>query len=90
MARAGRVVRRVSLPCADPAMRGISDTELICTLNTLHAFNQNADSAIGNGAYTVTVVNNGQPDVQVGGGNADPNYTSTIITSGSTFTVAPY
>jgi hypothetical protein len=68
----------------------ISDTELICTLNTLHAYNQNADSAIGNGAYTVTVVNDGQPDVQVGGANADANYTSTIITSGSTFTVAPY
>jgi IPT/TIG domain len=68
----------------------ISDTELICTLNTAHAYNQNADSAIGNGAYTVTVVNDGQPDVQVGGANADANYTSTIITSGSTFTVAPY
>jgi IPT/TIG domain-containing protein len=68
----------------------ISDTELICTMNTLHAFNQNVDTAIGNGAYTVTVVNDGQPDVQVGGANADANYTSTIITSGSTFTVAPY
>ena len=68
----------------------ISDTELICTLNTLHAYNQGADPAVGDGAYTVTVVNDGQPDVQVGGANADANYTSTIITSGSTFTVAPY
>ena len=70
----------------------ISDTELICTLNTLHAYNQGADSALGNGAYTITVVNDGQPDVQVGGANADATdpFTSTIITSGSTFTVAPY
>src|SRR5919199_1740765 len=70
----------------------ISDTELICTLNTLHAYNQGTDSALGNGAYTITVVNDGQPDVQVGGANADATdpFTSTIITSGSTFTVAPY
>jgi IPT/TIG domain len=76
----------------------ISDTELICTLNTNKAFDQSG-SPIGNGAYTVTVVNDGQPDVQadpLGGTNNGANYdatdpfTSTIITSGSTFTVAPY
>ena len=70
----------------------ISDTELICTLNTLHAYNQNADSAIGDGAYTITVVNDGRNDVQTAGTNYDSTdpFTSTIITSGSTFTVAPY
>jgi hypothetical protein len=76
----------------------ISDTELICTLNTLHAYNQSGDSAIANGTYTVTVVNDGQPDVQAGtGGGADgANYDSTdpfnpsVISSGSTFTVASY
>jgi hypothetical protein len=68
----------------------ISDTELICTLNTDDAFNQTGDPAVGNGAYTVVVVNDGQNDVQTGGAHADANYASTIITSGSTFTVAPY
>ena len=64
----------------------VSDTELICTVNTAHNNNQVSDSAIANGVYTVVVVNDGQVD-------ADTNnveYSESIISSGSTFTVAPY
>lgn len=68
----------------------ISDVELICTLNTNRAYGQNGDSAIANGTYTITVVSNGGVDVQSGGANADANYTQSVISSGSTFTVAPY
>lgn len=73
----------------------VSDTELICTLNTNLAYGQTGDSAIDNGVYSIYVVNDGQPDVQDGstpGSNfdsADP-FNPSIISSGSTFTVAPY
>jgi hypothetical protein len=68
----------------------VSDTELICTLNTTHAYNQGSDPAIANGVYTLTVVNDGGLDVQTGGANANANFSQSIISSGSTFTVAPY
>lgn len=70
----------------------ISDTELICTLNTAKAYGQNADAAVPNGTYTLTVVSNGGVDVQSGGANVDAAlpFQASIITSGSTFTVAPY
>ncbi len=73
----------------------ISDTELICTLNTAKAYDQTNDAAIANGVYTVYVVNDGRVDVQGGntpGANFDANdpFNPTIISSGSTFTVAPY
>jgi hypothetical protein len=74
----------------------ISDTELICTLDTAKAFGATSAAAnniaVPNGAYTLTVVNDGQADAQSGGANYDATdpFTSTIITSGSTFTVAPY
>ena len=68
----------------------VSDTELICTLNTADKYNQSGDPAIDNGTYTITVVSNGGVDVQSGGANADANYSQSIISSGSTFTVAPY
>jgi hypothetical protein len=45
------------------------------------------------GTYTVTVVSNGATDVAPNAttvGNIDPNYSATIISSGSTFTVADY
>ena len=38
-----------------------------------------------NGAYTLTVVNNGA----VNAATTDPNYEQSAITSGATFTVAP-
>jgi len=41
---------------------------------------------VANGTYTVTVVNNGAPYANI----QDPNYLPTIISSGSTFTVADY
>jgi hypothetical protein len=68
----------------------VSDTELICTLNTTHAYNQSSDSAIADGVYTLTVVDDGGVDVQSGGANVNANYSQSIISSGSTFTVAPY
>jgi hypothetical protein len=70
----------------------ISDNELICTLNTTDAFAQGGGSPVQvvDGTYTLTVVNDGGIDVQPGGGSADPNYAKTVVSSGSTFTVAPY
>ncbi len=60
----------------------ISDTELICTVNTTNAYG-GSGSAIANGTYTVSVVANGLP--------AAPTSTPvSIVSSGSTFTVAPY
>jgi len=80
----------------------ISDTELICTVDTAHGYgsaNTTTTTAIATGLYTVTVVTDGAVDVQTGGtgytggsitAGADPNYAASIISSGSTFTVAPY
>jgi IPT/TIG domain len=77
----------------------ISDTELICTLNTAHAYGTGGSAAIGNGLYTLSVVTDGGVDVQAGGtgytggsvtAGADPNYAQSIISSGSAFVVAPY
>ena len=68
----------------------VSDTELICTLNTADKYNQSGDPAIDNGTYTITVVSNGGIDVQSGGANEVDGYSQSIISSGSTFTVAPY
>jgi hypothetical protein len=64
----------------------VSDTELICTLNTADAFNQGGTTTIPNGVYTLTVVNDGQIDAST----ANSAYSESIISSGSTFTVAPY
>ncbi len=68
----------------------ISDTELVCTVNTDESFDQSGDSAIDDGTYTITIVSNGGVDVQAGGANEDANYTQSVISSGSTFTVADY
>jgi hypothetical protein len=40
--------------------------------------------------YTLTVVSNGQQDIQTGGTNEDLLYTQSIVSSGSTFTVSDY
>lgn len=64
----------------------VSDTELICTLDTTSVVNTPA-AALGNGAYQVVIVSNG--DDNAGDGNSSV-YRQTIITSQSTFTVAPY
>jgi IPT/TIG domain len=69
----------------------ISDTELICTVNTADSDGAGSNGAvIPNGTYTLTVVNDGGVDVQAGGASADANYSASIVSSGSTFTVAPY
>lgn len=41
-------------------------------------------------SYTMTVVSNGGVDVQVGGGNADANYSKSVVSSGATFTVSDF
>jgi hypothetical protein len=68
----------------------ISDSELICTVNTAKAYGQVADSAIADGTYTLTVVSNGLPDIGAAGANEDLAATQSIVSSGSTFTVAAY
>jgi hypothetical protein len=78
----------------------ISDTELVCTLDTADADGAGSGTAaIADGTYTITVVNDGGVDVQAGGtgytggsvtAGADPNYSQSVISSGATFTVANY
>lgn len=73
----------------------VSDTELICTLdlgNSLSAAGAAATADVPNGTYTMTVVSNGLIDATTSSvtANYDPDYTESIISSGSTFTVAPY
>ncbi|WP_067503325.1 IPT/TIG domain-containing protein [Actinoplanes sp. TFC3] len=74
----------------------VSDGELICTLNlaagALDAAGavQSPTAAVAEGTYTLTVVSNGGVDVQPAGTNADANYQKSIVSSGSTFTVAPF
>jgi hypothetical protein len=52
----------------------------------------NPGQVVPNGPYTITVVNNGGLEVQPGGPNANvgPAYAKSIVSSGSTFTVADY
>ncbi|MCW2506383.1 MAG: Hepatocyte growth factor receptor [Actinomycetia bacterium] len=40
--------------------------------------------------YTITVVSNGGPGVEAGGLHTDADYTQSIVSSGSTFTVSDY
>jgi hypothetical protein len=49
-----------------------------------------APVAVPVGAYTITVVSNGNIDAQPGGTKADPNYYRTAMNSGSSFTVADF
>jgi hypothetical protein len=65
----------------------ISDTELICTVDTTHRINNGgagtytyAAAQLADGTYTVTVVDKG---------NAAPTYQS-VLSSGATFTVANF
>jgi IPT/TIG domain-containing protein len=61
----------------------ISDTELICTLNTTDGDATTGGlTAVANGTYTLTVVEDGTV--------AAATPAASIISSGSTFTVAPY
>lgn len=65
----------------------ISDTELICTVNTADSDGAgSAGAVIANGTYTLTVVNDGS----VGAETSNAAYSQSIVSSGSTFTVAPY
>jgi IPT/TIG domain len=65
----------------------ISDVELICTVNTADSDGAGAAGVVvGNGTYTLTVVNDGSVDAQT----TNTKYSHSIVSSGSTFTVAPY
>lgn len=74
--------------CATPSV--ISDTELFCMLNLASGAIAISASAVGaatittvpNGTYTLTVVSNGKFDAT--------GITQSVISSGSTFTVAPF
>jgi len=67
----------------------LSDTELICTLNGASANNAGLVSgALPDGAYSIVMVNNALSTFVAGATGA--TYRETIITSGSSFTVAPY
>ena len=77
--------------CSTPAV--ISDNELFCQLNlAAGAINLAATpnpaaatiTTVPNGTYTLTVVNNGSPAA------SPANVTQSVISSGSTFTVAPF
>jgi len=75
----------------------IGPTEVVCTFdlaNSLTAAGVASTTDVPDGTYTVTVVNNGGLNVQPGGANAptgsNPPFLKTILTSGATFTVAPY
>lgn len=78
-----------SAECTAPVT--ISDSEIICKLNLTSAGGLTPGTGVAsaavvpNGTYTVTVVSNGDPAAPV-----IAPYTQTDISSGSTFTVAPY
>lgn len=68
----------------------ISDNELICTLDLTASYNSTAGTLVAstpvpNGAYTLTVVSSSMTHNSVIAG-----YSQTAVTSGATFTVAPY
>jgi hypothetical protein len=64
----------------------ISDNELICTVNPAIPDGAGATlTALGNGTYTLTTVSDG-----TSGTTHTSGYQESILTSGSTFTVAPY
>jgi len=65
----------------------VSDIEVVCQLDLTQSMSKTAGTVstgapLPDGTYTVTVVNNGA----IG----PASYTKTVISSGSTFTVAPY
>jgi hypothetical protein len=64
----------------------ISDNELICTIDPTHP-DGTTTAPLGNGTYTITTVSDGTPGTHVVG---TAGYQESILTSGSTFTVAPY
>ncbi|GAA3336356.1 hypothetical protein GCM10020358_08190 [Amorphoplanes nipponensis] len=71
----------------------INDTELICTVDagdSLSTAGAAVTTPVPDGTYTMTVVSDGRMDVQTGGANADVTFTKTVVSSGSTFTVADY
>ncbi|MEV6493282.1 IPT/TIG domain-containing protein [Actinoplanes sp. NPDC051633] len=85
-------------PIADAsAITYIGPNQVLATFNLANSLDgsgvaNNPVDPVEDGAYTVTWVSNGDVDVQSGGTNEDPDkpYVKSIVTSGSTFTVADY
>ncbi|MEV6636039.1 IPT/TIG domain-containing protein [Actinoplanes sp. NPDC051470] len=84
-------------PIADAsAITYIGPNQVLATFNLANSVAVDGTAAAGtpvpDGAYTVTWVTNGKLAVQPGGANVDPlkPYNKSIVTSGSTFTVADY
>ncbi|MFG1603609.1 IPT/TIG domain-containing protein [Actinoplanes sp. NPDC049265] len=84
-------------PIADASgITYIGPNQVLATFNLANSVAVDGTAAAGtpvpDGAYTVTWVTNGKIAVQPGGANVDPlkPYSKSIVTSGSTFTVADY
>lgn len=86
-------VRGPSAECVAPVV--ISDNELICAFNLAtgaltHTTGASLGTAVPNGTYTITVVNNGDWAKAVPADIASGAYLQSDVSSGSTFTVAAY
>jgi hypothetical protein len=92
----GRVVSGSNIPAGTTITAVASATSATMSANATNTASgsytiTNNTQPVPPGTYTVTVVNNGGVDVQPGGTNiAGPDFIKSIITSGSTFTVADY
>jgi len=75
----------------------ISDTELICTVDagasitgTLGAYDYDAAAPLADGTYTVTIVDKGGYGTGLTGAHIEAPTYQTVVSSGATFTVAPF
>ncbi|WP_433720451.1 IPT/TIG domain-containing protein [Actinoplanes sp. CA-051413] len=72
----------------------LSDTALLCSLNLEEKLNAagaaQPNTPVSNGTYTVAVVNTGLPASEAAANNPVQTVSASILTSGSTFTVAQY
>jgi len=91
----GRVVSGTGIPVGTTIASVTSGTAVVLSANAT-ATGTGVSVSFGNpvpvpvGTYTLTVVSNGLADVLAGGDNEDATFTQSLITSGSTFTVADY
>jgi hypothetical protein len=82
-----------SAECVTPVV--VSDTELICALDLYDAgltpaTGADSGAAVPNGIYTVTVVKNGDDDLDKAALITAGTWVQTDVSSGATFTVADY
>jgi hypothetical protein len=87
----GRAVTAGSNIGVNPVVVAVDPTGATATLSVAHtgavsAITLSSGNPVSNGAYNLTVVSNADENAA----NTDPDYKQTIISSGSTFTVAPF